>query len=313
MLREDVDYVIEHQRIKLVDQNTGAILSERSWSDGLHQAVEIKEGMPPTAEYRASASITRQRYFRMYGAICGMTGTAGISAREFWDLYRLSVVSIPMRRPSRRQLLPTRYFANAEDKLCAIVDDVARIHETGRPVLIGSRTIETSLLMAKWLGRFNIPFQILNGKQDADESAIVARSGQAGAVTIATNMAGRGTDIRLAPGVNDLGGLHLIGVERHESRRIDDQLTGRVGRQGDRGSCQFFVAATDEVITDHAPALAQRLCALPHPQGMLSPAFDAEVEAMQLKIERRRFGERRQLLSYDRWLDEIRAKLAPSD
>jgi preprotein translocase subunit SecA len=311
LLRADIDYVVDKRRICLVDQYTGRIFSERSWSDGLHQAVEVKEGLPPTGEHHVSASITRQRYFRTYGGICGMTGTASTSSREFWNLYRLPVVSIPLRKPSRRQSQPTLYFADAEAKWQAIVAEVAQIRRVGRPILIGSRTIENSLLLAERLSRANIPFRLLNGKQNDEEAAIIAKSGHPTAVTIATNMAGRGTDIKLADGVEELGGLHLIGVERHESRRIDDQLSGRVARQGDRGSCRFFVAATDELIARHAPAVAQRMRTLATPQGTLSPDLDAEVEALQQRLERRHYAERRQMMAYDRWIDEIRAKIVP--
>jgi preprotein translocase subunit SecA len=309
LLRPDIDYIVEGGKVKLVDQYTGRILAERSWSDGLHQAVEIKEGLSPTPEHCSAAQITRQRYFRMYGAMCGMTGTAGVSAREFWELYRLPVVSIPLRKPSRRESWPTRYFADAEAKRTAIVDEVVQVHQLRRPVLIGSRTIENSLLIAERLARTNIPFRLLNGKQTEDEAAIVANSGQAAAVTIATNMAGRGTDIKLESGVEKLGGLHLIGVERHESRRIDDQLRGRVGRQGDPGSCRFFLSAGDDLIARFAPSLVPRFGTLS--AGTASPELDAEIEALQARLERRGYAERRRLLTYDRWLDEIRLKFAP--
>jgi preprotein translocase subunit SecA len=310
LLRENIDYVVEDRRVRLVDQYTGRIFADRTWSEGLHQAVEVKEGLSPTAEHHTAASITRQRYFRLYGTMCGMTGTARLSAREFQHFYRLPVVSIPLRKPSRREKLPTRYFSNALAKLRAIVREVAQMRAFGRPVLIGSRTIENSLVLADRLREAGIPFRLLNGKQDDDEATIIAASGQAAAVTIATNMAGRGTDIKLAPGIADRGGLHLIGIERHDSRRIDDQLSGRVGRQGDPGSFRFFVAGTDELIVRNAPDVAERL--LGGPEGMVSPELDAAVEALQRRVERRHYAERCQLLAYDRWLDDMRGKLAPA-
>jgi preprotein translocase subunit SecA len=309
LLRKDIDYVVADQQIWLVDQYTGRIFPDRTWSDGLHQAVEAKEQVPPTAEHHAAARITRQRYFKLYGCMSGMTGTAGLGAREFWDVYRLPVVSIPLRRPSQRVEWPTRYFLDAESKWQAIVAEVAEVHRQGRPVLIGSRTIENSLLLAARLEHADVPFRLLNGKQTEDEAEVIAASGQSDAVTIATNMAGRGTDIRLGPGVEQLGGLHLVGVERHQSRRIDDQLSGRVARQGDRGSARFFMAATDELIARYEPTLAERIRGLPQSAEGSNPELDAKIEALQRRLERRHYQERRRLMSYDHWLDDIRAKL----
>ena len=233
-LHKDVDYILQGGKVLLVDEYTGRFYPDRQWRDGLHQAVEAKEGISVNAENNSMARISRQRYFQLYPHLSGMTGTAQCGEREFWNIYQLQIVAIPPHKPCRRKMLPTRYFIRAEDKYAAIVEEIAELLETGRPVLIGTRTIKNSEFLAAKLESRGIPFRLLNGKQDSSEAIIVARAGEAGAVTIATNMAGRGTDIRLQPGVAELGGLHVIGVERHESRRIDRQLSGRAARKAIR-------------------------------------------------------------------------------
>ena len=260
----------------LVDEFTGRIFAERTWRDGLHQAVEAKEGLLASAELRTAARISRQRFFRLYETICGMTGTASGSRREFRRHFGLAVVQIPLRKPDRRETLPPRFFVDAEAKYRAIVAETAAMHRAGRPVLIGSRTIRNSELLAERLAAEGLPLEVLNGKQDRAEAEIIARAGLRGAVTIATNMAGRGTDIVLGPGVAELGGMHVIGVECHESGRIDRQLLGRAGRQGDPGSGRFFIAADDPLLVRFAPAAQQPHAANAEPararSTLISPA-----------------------------------------
>jgi preprotein translocase subunit SecA len=303
LLRKDVDYIVRDQKILLVDGFTGRIFGDRM----------LRDGLPVTAERTTAARISRQRYFRLYETICGMTGTASGSERELWLMYGLPVVMVPRRAPSQRTLLPTRFFTTAAAKWEAIEQEVLRLHATGRPLLIGSRTIENSELLAKRLAGRGISFRLLNGKQDEDEAAVIAQAGQLGAITIATNMAGRGTDIRLGPGAAEIGGLHLIGVEQHEAARIDRQLQGRVARQEEPGSCQFFVSADDALLRDHAPALAEQLRSAGDAQGHVRRDFSAAIARLQRHVEAAAYGARRRLLAYDNWLDEVLAQLARTD
>jgi preprotein translocase subunit SecA len=302
LLARDVDYVVADGRVLLVDEFTGRIHQDRSWQDGLQQAVEAKEGLTLRAPQRTLARITRQRFFRQYQTICGMTGTAFTSRREFWRQYRLPVVPIPLAHPCRRVELPDRFFTTAETKLAAIVREVHSRHARGQPVLVGSRTIENSLRLAQLLSDTAIPFCLLNGRQDQAEAEIIARAGQPGAVTIATNMAGRGTDIRLAAGVAEDGGLHLIGMERHESQRIDRQLIGRVARQGDPGSCQFFLSAEDTLLRRFAPRRSQRMSCLPQHDGEILRDLSGDVRRAQRQAEALACHARRRLVLYDDWL-----------
>jgi preprotein translocase subunit SecA len=298
----DIDYVVADDRVLLVDEFTGRIHQDRSWQEGLHQAVEAKEGLTLRSPQRTLARITRQRFFRQYELICGMTGTAWSSRREFWQQYRLSVVAVPLAHPCRRMELPDRYFASAVAKWEAIVHEVCDRHATGQPILIGSRTIDNSLRLAQLLSDSGIAHRLLNGRQDQAEAQVVARAGEIGAVTIATNMAGRGTDIRLAKGAAERGGLHLIGVERHESQRIDRQLIGRVARQGDPGSSQFFLSAEDTLLCRFAPRLARRMAALPHKAGELFCDLSRPVRAAQRRAEAQASQSRSRLVLYDDWL-----------
>jgi preprotein translocase subunit SecA len=312
LLRKDVDYLVDGGKVLLVDMFTGRIFGDRSWRDGLHQSVEAKESLAISPEQTTTARISRQKYFARYATICGMTGTAAGSERELWSAYRLPVISIPPRLPSRRQMLETRYFPNAEAKWRAAVEEIAGMKASGRPILIGSRTIENSRSLSARLAAAGLEHQLLNGVQDEEEARIVARAGQLGIVTIATNMAGRGTDIRLGPGVVDLGGLHLLAVERHESRRVDRQLVGRVARQGDPGTCRFLVAAEDPLIEAFASQLGQRLQGLPE-TGRADQDLDRRIEACQQKAEGQAYADRRRMLAYDTWLDEVLAELAKRD
>ncbi len=310
LLKKDVDYIVADDQVLLVDKNTGRIFSDRSWRDGLHQAVEVKEGLPVTPEQRPLGQISRQRFFRMYDGICGMTGTATGNEGELQHFYRLPVVVIPTRKSSRRRALPTRYFADEQSKLAAILREIIRIHATQQPVLVGTRTIEISEALADALRADHIPFRLLNGKQDEEEARIVAAAGESGAITIATNMAGRGTDIKLGPGVVQLGGLHVIGTERHESARVDRQLIGRSARQGDPGSYQFFVSAEDPLITQHAPAVGQRMQRAAGTHGETDHDFTAEVAKVQRQVERLHFEQRKQMFAHEQWKKNVLATLA---
>ena len=305
LYRRDVDYVVEDSHVMLVDEFTGRIFADRTWRDGLHQAVEAKEGLLATPELRTAARISRQRFFRLYETICGMTGTASDSRREFRRHYGLPVLQIPLRKPRRRETLPTRFFTAAEAKFRAIVAEVVAIHRSGRPVLIGSRTIRNSELLAERLAAQGVPRELLNGKQDRAEAEIVARAGLHGVVTIATNMAGRGTDIVLGPGVAELGGMHVIGVECHESGRIDRQLLGRAGRQGDPGSGRFFISADDPLLVRYAPRLSSRMRQMPARDGEIVVDLARDVLFAQRAAETAAFAARRRMLVRDHWLDEM--------
>jgi preprotein translocase subunit SecA len=305
--------VVQGGQVNLVDQHTGRIFTSRSWSEGLRQAVEAREGLTITAETQSIARISRQRFFQMYEGICGLTGTAQGSEREFWDIYGVSVVTIPLRRPCQRITRPTRFFADKASKWSAVVDEIRLVHATGRPVLVGTKTIEDSLTLARQLDEHGIPHQLLNGKQDADEAHIVAHAGGRHAVTIATNMAGRGTDIRLAPGVEARGGLHVIGTEPHDSPRVDRQLAGRSARQGDRGSFQMFASAEDHLIARGSPRLGRRMRRLAGPTGQIATDLTGDLGALQRRVERRLVAARRQLCRRDLWLEEVVVKMTKDD
>ncbi len=307
-LQKDVDYVVQGGKVLLVDEFTGRFYPDRQWRDGLHQAVEAKEGISVNAENRSMARISRQRYFQLYPHLAGMTGTAQGSEREFWHIYQLQIVAIPPHKPCRREMLPPRYFVHAEAKYTAIVEEIAALQHIGRPVLVGTRTIMNSELLAAKLAARGIPFRLLNGKQDLAEAMIVARAGEVAAVTIATNMAGRGTDIRLSPGVAERGGLHVIGVERHESQRIDRQLAGRAARQGDPGSCRFFVAADDPLVEKYAPGLGRLMKRLADDKGETTLDLSQEITRVQRRVQRQHYWSRRNLFFHDRWLRDILTK-----
>jgi preprotein translocase subunit SecA len=313
LMKRDIDYVVDDGKVKIVDERTGRIFADRSWRNGLHQMVEAKENVTITPEKDPLAKISRQQYFRMYDGLCGMTGTATGCEREFQRFYRLSVSVIPTRKPNRRKVFPTRYFDSADAKWNAIASEVERMHATGQPVLVGTRSIKASELISLRLDRKGISHQLLNGRQDAEEAAIVARAGQVGVVTIATNMAGRGTDIRLGSGAEDLGGLHVIVAEPHDSRRIDRQLMGRAARQGDSGSCQMFVSVDDDLIRLHAPWLAQYIRKTASENGRATNDLDREIAGVQLKVERSSYAKRRGLFAHDSWFENVMEKLAKSE
>jgi preprotein translocase subunit SecA len=301
VLTKDVDYVTSDGKIVLVDGATGRLCPDRNLSEGLHQILEVKEKLSHTAELRTSARITRQRFFRMYDLLCGMTGTAMESRWEFWRTYGLRVAKVPLRRPLQRKQLPPRYFVDAASKWQAAVDDIKRMHATGRPILVGSRTIENSEVLAKHLDEVGVPYQLLNGKQTADEADVVSRAGHVGAVTIATNMAGRGTDIKLAPGVADMGGLHLLAIEPNESLRVDRQLIGRVGRQGDPGSYQFFVSADDALLLRFGESLSRRMKSMRNLNGEICADLSRSVRIVQKRSEAAGAQQRRLLTAADQW------------
>lgn len=248
MLKRDVDYIVRDGKVELVDQFTGRILEGRTYSDGLHQAIEAKEGLQVTEENKTQASVTIQNYYRMYPMISGMTGTAKTEEKEFRDVYGVQVVPIPTNRPKVREDLSDRVYATHEHKYEAVAEEVARIHSTSQPVLIGTTSIAQSEEVASYLHKKGLTYQLLNAKSEEQEAQLISLAGQKGQITIATNMAGRGTDILLGDGVKELGGLYVIGTERHESRRIDNQLKGRSGRQGDPGKSQFFVSIQDDIV-----------------------------------------------------------------
>jgi preprotein translocase subunit SecA len=305
-LSRDVDYVVRDGRLVFVDRATGRLCPDRKWNSGLQQLLEVKEGLALTLDQPTAARITRQRFFTRYTRLAGMTGTAAESARELRDTYALRVVAIPPRLPSRRSMAPDRVFVDELSRWRAVEVEIARLHATGRPLLVGCRTIDKSQQLAARLNRCRIEFQLLNGKQTAAEAEVIARAGRQGAVTIATNMAGRGTDIKLEPSVAGLGGLHLIGIEHNDSRRVDRQLTGRVARQGDPGSCQFFVSADDDLVRRYGPELGERIQSSPQVAGEISADLSRELRCVQYRAEAAACRLRRELAAADAWLcDEL--------
>jgi len=308
----DVSYVVdEEEKVVIIDEFTGRRFSERTWKDGLHQAVEAKEGVEIRSENDSAASITRQRYFGLYETICGLTGTAAESAGEFWHFFRMGVETVPLHRPSQRRIVPERVFQSQDAMYLAIAEDVWQRYQRGQPVLIGTRSIRASEALAAVFDSQGLPYTLLTAKQDAEESDIVAQAGQPGHVLLATNMAGRGTHIELTEPSMAAGGLHVICVERNESIRIDRQLVGRGARQGQPGSAQTFVSADDHLIESHAPELAARMrIAKVAPNGEISPRFGKDVSEVQAVVEKLRYEQRLALAHRDEWLDDIKANLA---
>jgi preprotein translocase subunit SecA len=308
--RRDVHYVVRDGTVIIVDEFTGRLCPDRTWRGGLHQAVEACAGVEISEENGSEATITRPAYFRLYRRVCGMSGTAFEAADELRSSYELETEVIPLHRQSRRAVTPDRVFATRAAKLAAVVREIAARHRRGQPVLVGTRTIENSEELGAALARTGVAFRLLNAKQDAEEAHIVEQAGVQGAVTIATNMAGRGAHIPVTPEAVRLGGLHVIGLERHESARIDRQLIGRAARQGQSGGAQFFLSLEDDLLTRHAPALTARLARLaPNADGELSPATAAHFRRVQRKVERMDREQRRQLARYDEWLDELKREL----
>ena len=306
MFNKDDEYVVMDGEVKIVDEQTGRIMEGRRWSDGLHQAIEAKEHVTVEAATQTFATITLQNYFRMYHKLSGMTGTASTEAGEFWDIYKLDVVDIPTNRPIARHDLDDRVYKTAREKYRAVIYEIEEMRNAGRPVLVGTTSVEISELLSKMLKMRNIPHNVLNAKLHQQEAQIVAEAGRStngkGAVTIATNMAGRGTDIKLTPEVKAAGGLAIIGTERHESRRVDRQLRGRAGRQGDPGSSVFYVSLEDKLMRLFASErIAKVMDRLGFEDGerIESPMISKSIERAQRKVEENNFGIRKHLLEYD--------------
>lgn len=313
LLHRDIDYVLQDDGIALVDQQTGRIFPERKWRDGLHQAIEFKEGVLLTAETNSFARISRQRFFQLYDQATGMTGTATDAASEFEGFFGLNVIPIPLNRPSKRKQLPGRFFVNDEARMEAMIRDVASRHSLGQPVLLGTRTIQQSLRIAESLQLAGLPHQVLNGLQNAEEADIVAQAGQAGRITVATNMAGRGTDIKLTNEGREAGGLHVVVAEPNRSCRVDRQLIGRAARQGDPGSCQFFVSATDDLLMDLGPSLVRKIRSSANRAGESLRDHTQELLLLQRRAERVDFEKRRHLLQQECWVEGILKNLVGTD
>lgn len=306
MFNKDDEYVVLNGEVKIVDEQTGRIMEGRRWSDGLHQAVEAKEHVKVEAATQTFATITLQNYFRMYHKLAGMTGTASTESGEFWDIYKLDVVEIPTNRPIARHDLEDRVYKTAREKYAAVIEEIIEMRNAGRPTLVGTTSVEISELLSKMLNMRKIPHQVLNAKQHLKEAQIVAEAGRStnglGAVTIATNMAGRGTDIKLSQEVKEAGGLAIIGTERHESRRVDRQLRGRAGRQGDPGSSVFYVSLEDKLMrlfgSERIAKVMDRL-GFAEGERIESSMISNSIERAQKKVEENNFGIRKRLLEYD--------------
>jgi preprotein translocase subunit SecA len=309
LFHRDVHYLVRNGEAVIIDEFTGRTMPGRRWSDGLHQAVEAKEGLKVQQEMKTLATITLQNYFRLYDKLAGMTGTAFTEAEEFHKIYGLEVVEIPTHRPMRRTDHPDLIYKTQESKFNAVIDDIVEMYKLGRPVLVGTVSVEKSERLSRLLEKRGVPHNVLNAKQHEREAAVVAEAGQEGGVTIATNMAGRGTDIVLGEGIADRGGLHIIGTERHESRRIDNQLRGRAGRQGDPGSSRFYISLEDDLMRIFGPA-AERI-------GSLMERLEVEpiehkwvagsIESAQKKVEGMNFDTRKHVVEYDDVMNKQRA------
>ena len=307
----DIDYVVsEDQEILIVDQFTGRTMEGRRYSDGLHQAIEAKEGVPVQEETKTSASITYQNLFRMYKKLSGMTGTGKTEEEEFREIYNIRVIPIPTNRPIARIDHPDLLYPSLKSKFKAVVEDVKSRHEKGQPVLVGTVAVETSDYLSQLLVQAGVPHEVLNAKNHYKEAQIIMNAGQRGAVTIATNMAGRGTDIKLGEGVRELGGLCVIGTERHESRRIDNQLRGRSGRQGDPGESQFYLSLEDELMrrfgSERIKAVLDRFKLSEEESVIRSNMFTRQVEGAQKRVEGNNYDTRKQVLQYDDVMREQR-------
>jgi preprotein translocase subunit SecA len=306
---KDTDYVVQGKEVIIVDEFTGRLMEGRMWSDGLHQAIQAKEYLKIKEESQTLATITLQNFYRLYNKLAGMTGTAFTEAAEFAKIYGLGVEVIPTNKPLQRQHYPDRIYGKGKEKEIDKIEEIAEVHEKGQPVLVGTISIEKSEMYSNALRRRGIEHEVLNAKNHEREAAIIAKAGQKGNVTIATNMAGRGTDIVLGEGVKELGGLHVIGTERHEARRIDNQLRGRTGRQGDPGSSRFYVSLEDDLMRIFAP---ERVGGILRKFGMTDgmaiehSMVSKSIERAQKKVEQHNFEIRKNLLEYDEVMDEQR-------
>ena len=308
-MKRDVDYVVQDDAIIIVDQFTGRLMHGRQFSEGLHQAIEAKESVTINEETKTMATITFQNLFRMYNKLSGMTGTAKTEEEEFINIYNMYVIRIPTNKPVIREDLADLVYSNAEGKYQAIINTIKDLHEKGQPILIGTISVESNEHLSSLLRKTRLPHEVLNAKNHEREALIIAKAGEKGAITLATNMAGRGTDIKLGEGVKELGGLCVIGTERHESRRIDNQLRGRSGRQGDPGMSQFFVSFDDDLMrrfgTDKVKSMLQTL-GLTGEQAIRSKTFTRSIETAQKKVEGNNFDTRKSLLDYDDVMNEQR-------
>ncbi|OAB42947.1 preprotein translocase subunit SecA [Paenibacillus glacialis] len=309
IMRLDVDYVVAEEEVMIVDEFTGRLMAGRRYSDGLHQAIEAKEGQEVQNESMTLATITFQNYFRMYLKLAGMTGTAKTEEEEFKKIYGLEVLQVPTNKPNKRQDMPDVVYKSEKGKFTAVVEEIVERHKKNQPVLVGTISIENSELVSEMLKRKGVKHRVLNAKYHAEEAEIVSQAGQAGTVTIATNMAGRGTDIVLGEGVSEVGGLHIMGTERHESRRIDNQLRGRAGRQGDPGSTQFYLSLGDELMkrfgADNVLAMMDRL-GFEEDQPIESKMISRAVESAQKRVEGNNFDARKNVLQYDDVMNQQR-------
>jgi preprotein translocase subunit SecA len=302
LFERDDEYVVIDNKVMIVDEQTGRIMEGRRYSEGLHQAIEAKERVKVEAPTQTFATITLQNYFRMYHKLAGMTGTAETEAGEFWDIYKLDVVVIPTNRPIARTDMNDRIYKTAREKYTAVIEEILRLRDLGRPILVGTTSVEISELLSRMLNMRKIPHNVLNAKLHQREAEIVAQAGQTGTVTIATNMAGRGTDIKLSPAVRSAGGLAIVGTERHDSRRVDRQLRGRSGRQGDPGSSVFFVSLEDDLMrlfaTERIAGMMDRM-GFKEGEMLEAKMLNSAVERAQKKVEENNFGIRKRLLEYD--------------
>ncbi|MGO4938150.1 preprotein translocase subunit SecA [Fundicoccus sp. Sow4_H7] len=312
IMLHDIDYVVDEGQVKIVDGFTGRIMEGRRYSDGLHQAIEAKEGVKIENESKTMATITFQNYFRMYKKLAGMTGTAKTEEEEFREIYNMNVIQIPTNRPVIRDDAPDLLYPNLKSKFKAVVEDIKQRHAEGQPLLVGTVAVETSEYLSRLLTKEGIPHEVLNAKNHFKEAEIIMQAGQRGAVTIATNMAGRGTDIKLGSGVVERGGLCVIGTERHESRRIDNQLRGRAGRQGDPGASQFYLSLEDDLMrrfgSDRIQAVWQRLNAEDSEEDLAiqSKMLSRQVESAQKRVEGNNYDTRKNVLEYDEVMREQR-------
>ena len=309
MFEKDTEYIVDSNKVKIVDEQTGRVMDGRRYSDGLHQAIEAKENVKVEDATQTYATITLQNYFRMYHKLAGMTGTAETEAGEFWEIYELDTVVIPTNRPIARDDRQDMVFKTVREKFNAVVDEIVTLTDAGRPVLVGTTSVEISEVLSRMLNLKKIKHQVLNAKQHAREADVVAEAGKPGTVTIATNMAGRGTDIKLHPDSKAAGGLAIIGTERHESRRVDRQLRGRAGRQGDPGSSQFFVSLEDNLMrlfgSDRVASLMDRM-GLKEGEMIQHSMITKSIERAQRKVEENNFGIRKRLLEYDDVMNQQR-------
>ena len=315
IFQRDKQYIVRGGKVQIVDEYTGRVMADRSWERGLHQMIEAKEGCAITGQQETLARISYQRFFRRYLRVAGMTGTVREVARELWAVYRLPVVTIPTNRPPRRVHVPDRVYVTAKEKWTAIVEALSRLQAEKRPVLVGTRSVAASEHLSELLTAVGLQHQVLNARQDQEEAEVISKAGESGRITVATNMAGRGTDIRLAPGVADLGGLHVLATERHDARRIDRQLFGRGGRQGDPGSFQTIVSLEDEIVQDIFKGYAARLCRRFAPEGKPLPGWlgAALLGTAQWIAERHHAGVRNELLRMDDQLSDLLAFTGQSE